>query len=431
MAAIDSAYQYYLSTYGNLRPSRYDTHKKSQLRDVYNRIVKSNKESPLYKIQNTEGIKEYAIDIKEASRNIQNTIASLSEAGGGIENVFSKKIAQSSDESVVTAEYIGKNSDGSEPSGFEIQVLQLAAAQTNLGNYLSPDRHDFTPGTYSFDLSTNTNSYEFQFTITPEDTNSSIQHKLAKLINHAGIGLTASLEGNDLGQYALKISSKQTGISDTEESLFQIFPAADTGSMHTMDTLGIHHIDTRAQNSSFILNGTEYSSYSNTFTVNDNFDITLHDINAEGESTQIGFKANSDAIADNIEQLIDAYNSMIKIGYLHDGESGSSRLIRDVSSVAKDHYNELESIGLNLDAKRYIHIDRNLLTDAVTAADAETAFSVLNSFKDSLHDKTTEAAINPMRYVNKVIVTYKNPGHNFAAPYISSFYSGMMLDTFC
>ena len=43
MAAIDSAYQYYLSTYGNSTVSRYDTHKKSQLRDTYNKIVKQIK----------------------------------------------------------------------------------------------------------------------------------------------------------------------------------------------------------------------------------------------------------------------------------------------------------------------------------------------------------------------------------------------------
>ena len=36
MAAIDSAYQYYLSTYAGRALSRYDTHKKSELRDVYN-----------------------------------------------------------------------------------------------------------------------------------------------------------------------------------------------------------------------------------------------------------------------------------------------------------------------------------------------------------------------------------------------------------
>ena len=47
MAVIDSAYQYYLSTYAGSGMSRYDTHKKSQLRAVYNNIVKVNKDSPL------------------------------------------------------------------------------------------------------------------------------------------------------------------------------------------------------------------------------------------------------------------------------------------------------------------------------------------------------------------------------------------------
>ena len=45
LAAIDSAYHYYLSTYGTSKVSRYDTHKKSQLRAVYNQIVKTNKDT--------------------------------------------------------------------------------------------------------------------------------------------------------------------------------------------------------------------------------------------------------------------------------------------------------------------------------------------------------------------------------------------------
>ena len=50
MAIIDSAYHYYLSVYGNSATSRYDTHKKSELRNVCSDIVKVNKTSPLYKI---------------------------------------------------------------------------------------------------------------------------------------------------------------------------------------------------------------------------------------------------------------------------------------------------------------------------------------------------------------------------------------------
>ena len=51
--ALDNAYNYYVSTYGqSLTPSRYDTHKKSDLRNVYNSMLKLNKDAPLYKIAN-------------------------------------------------------------------------------------------------------------------------------------------------------------------------------------------------------------------------------------------------------------------------------------------------------------------------------------------------------------------------------------------
>ena len=79
MAKIDSAYSYYLNTYGSSAVSRYDTHKKSELRNTYNRIVKLNKESPLYKISSSGDVKRFAIDIKENTRRIQNVASSLSE----------------------------------------------------------------------------------------------------------------------------------------------------------------------------------------------------------------------------------------------------------------------------------------------------------------------------------------------------------------
>ena len=46
MAKIDNAYAYYISTYAQKTVSRYDSHKKSELRKVYNKMVKINKDSP-------------------------------------------------------------------------------------------------------------------------------------------------------------------------------------------------------------------------------------------------------------------------------------------------------------------------------------------------------------------------------------------------
>ena len=429
MAIIDSAYQYYLSTYRNSTVSRYDTHKKSQLRDVYNRIVKINKESPLYKIKDVGNVAKYAIDIKENTKSLQNVIASLN---GGVEDVFAKHIAQSSDEDIVTAEYIGDHdSAAANTKGFEIQVQQLASNQINLGNYLTPNDHDIEPGSYSFDLNTNTRSYEFQYTVNDNDTNLSILRKLSKLVNSAGIGLTSTIETNDSGQVALRIASKQTGISENEEYLFQILPSAGAPSARAMHILGINQIETEAKSSSFLLNGIEHSSYSNTFTVDNHFDITLRNVHTKDDFAKIDFKANADAIADNVQRLVTAYNNIIDLAHSHTESRNSPKLIRDMSSVARNYHNELEAIGINIEEDSSLTIDRNLLTDAITAPDAENTFSILNDFKDDLNERSTMAFIDPMNYVNKLVVAYKNPGHNFATPYITSIYSGMMLDQYC
>ena len=416
MAAIDSAYQYYLSTYGNSTVSRYDTHKKSQLRDTYNKIVKTNKESPLYKIKNLGEAKKYAIDIKESVGDIQHIAASLSSSDQGIEKAFSKKIAQSSDEDVVTAEYIG-NDDTPDTTSFHIAVKQLATEQINQGNYLQPDRYQFTPGIYSFDLNTNTNSYEFQFSIDRKDSNADVQQKLMQLINHSKIGINASMV--------------QTGIADDEDYLFQILPDASPSSMHAMKLLGINQIAQKAGNSSFVLNGKEHSSYSNSFMVNNQFNLTLNGISKDGSEATIDFKTDADAVADNVSRLANAYNEVIRIGHSYSDAQRPNKLVSDMSSVAKDYRNELEAMGLELDADNYLHIDRSLLYDAATAEDAQDNFAILNQFKDTLNSKAAEASIDPMNYVNKIIVAYKNPGHNFATPYITSIYSGMMLDRYC
>jgi len=68
----------------------------------------------------------------------------------------------------------------------------------------------------------------------------------------------------------------------------------------------------------------------------------------------------------------------------------------------------------------------------------KTWYCVTSSFDDrgraiAAITATKEAeniSINPMNYVNKIVVAYKNPGHNFATPYITSIYSGMMLDKY-
>ena len=431
MSFIDMLYHYYLRVYGNSATSRYDTHKKSELRSVCNNIQKINKESPLYKIRNDRQVPMFLIDIKEHARQIKNIVSSLSDSGEGLKNAFQKKVAISSDEDIVTASYIGGSSDEDISQNFDIEVRSLAAPQTNLGNFLDSSDLDFPPGDYSFDLATTTNSYEFQYTVNPEDTNRSIQEKLARLFNSSGVGLTAEVMTDEKGRSALKLTSKQTGLSENETALFDIKPKATLDSIDSMNTLGIHQITSPAQNSSFVFNGEEHSAYTNTFTFNKVFELTLHGISPEDTPAQIGFKTSVDAVADNLQELVDAYNGFIETGeHYSDGPLGN-RLLHDLRNISFSHRHDLESIGMLVEENGAISIDRDLLSETIDTDELNGVFSVLDSFKSSLSARANNVSIDPIQYVNKTIVTYKKPGENFPSPYHSSLYSGMMLDRFC
>ncbi|MCH5333261.1 MAG: flagellar filament capping protein FliD [Agathobacter sp.] len=428
MARIDSAYAYYMSTYANKEISRYDAHKKSDLRRVYNRIVKTNKESPLYKITNMERAKRYAIDIKENAKSIQNIVASLSDRYGSFNDSFQKKVASSSNEDQVGVTYVGDGTENGQTEQFAISVEQLAAPQVNRGNYMPDDGHSLRPGSYSFDLNTNSNAYEFQYNVSAEETNLDIMNKLAGLVNHSSLGVSAEVAHDGQGSSALVLTSHQTGLPDGTDYLFSISPDASAGSTEAMELLGIDQVAESARSSSFTINGNTHSSLSNTFTINNIFELTLKS-KTDGQAARIGFKPNTDAIADNIQTLVDAYNRIL--GTAENYSAGeSNRLLNDMSSLSRGHRTSLEYIGLMVGENASLTIDRDILARAVEPDRAENTFTTLSRFRDAMGSKAENAAVDPMHYVNKVVVAYKNPGHNFATPYISSIYSGMMLDRY-
>lgn len=432
MAKIDSAYDYYVSVYGNQTTSRYDSHKKSDLRKVYNNIVKSNKESPLYKISDMSSAKRYAIDVKENAKAIQNVVASLSDNYGEANDSFQKKVATSSDENTVLVNYVGDGREQNRANAFDIKIEKLASPQINKGNFLKDNAISIPAGSYSFDLNTNSSAYEFQYNVNPGDSNRKLLDKLANLINGSNLGIAAAVEENGEGSSALSLTSSQTGLSSTEDFLFSISPGPTIGSINAMDTLGINQVTQEASNSKFTLNGMEQTSLSNKFTVNNAFELTLLKENPADESTTISFKANTDAVADNIQTLVDAYNGILDLAS-KSAESTSvlgAKLLNDMSSVSINRKSSLEEIGLMVADDGSISIDRDILSDAVNPERAEDTFQRLTEFKDAIGSKADSAAIDPMKYVNKVVVEYKNPGKNFATPYISSIYSGMMLDHF-
>ena len=137
LATLNGVYNHYLTTYAPKSSTALDTHKKSELRGIYNSIIKLNKESPLYILDNSADSKSYAIGLKEGAIELQHVLGSL----GGLNEteLLNKKVAYSSNESIASAKYIGDSAASDFAPELSIEVRSLASPQIPLGSYLPPD----------------------------------------------------------------------------------------------------------------------------------------------------------------------------------------------------------------------------------------------------------------------------------------------------
>lgn len=429
-SVLNTVYNNYLTTYAPKSLTRYDTHKKSELRDIYNSIVKLNKDAPWYLPTTSKEVQHYAVDLKENARELYRNIA---QAGGlEQEGPLSKKSAFSSNEDIVTATYIGEDApDGTIP-GFTMEVRSLASSQENMGLFLDNERTGLAPDTYSFDVSINDMNYEFQFAVGEDETNRDIQSRLVRLVNNSGIGIKASLIESS-GKTALRMTSEATGLALGKSEIFRISDDHTSKSGGTVEYFGLDYVSRDPSNARFLLNGEERVTPSNHFTMDKTFDVELKGVSAEGETVQVGLKADSDSLTDNVNRLVGGYNDFMRAANAYlTSQSKSNDLIKEMKGIVSLYSDSMESMGLNMAEDGTLEIENNLLQDAIAQSDDITeTFGYLKDFSNSLLRKSNQISLNPMDYVDKTMVAYKNPGHNFVSPYNTSAYSGMMFNSYC
>lgn len=430
--ALNNVYNFYMTTYAPKSSTQYDSHKRSELRSVYNSMVKLNKDAPLYILDTSKESQAFAVNMKENARELRNTIASL----GGLDEdeLLNKKVAYSSNDDIASAVYIGDTSEEDAPS-YNIEVKHLATPQINMGKFLPVDEPvALEPSTYSFDVSINDLNYEFQFNIKATDTNRDVQDRLARLINNADIGMSASVVSDDTGVNSyLRMESTATGLKDGSSNLFNISDNRTSKTTGAVAYFGLDYVSLPPSNASFLVNGKEASSTSNHFTLERTYEVQLNGVSdEEGKTASIGLKTDMESLTENISTLVRGYNSFLQaVAEYSDRQPKSDRLFHEMSSVARVYARELTSAGLSLNLNGTLEVDDDALKQAAMSDDAKETFSSIKSFTNSVLRKTNQVSLNPMNYVNNIIVAYKNPGKNFASPYTSSAYSGMMFNSYC
>ena len=429
---LDSVYNHYLSSYSP-RTTQSDTHKKSELRRIYNSIVKLNKESPLYMLDASRESRQFAVGLKEGARSLHNTIASL----GGLDEdeMLGKKAAYSSNDDIVSAVYVGDESESAFVPPYNIEVTSLASNQVNVGTFLPSDaKADLEPDAYSFDITVNGLSYEFQYNIREGETNRKLQDRLARLISNAEIGLTADILEDGKGNSSLRLISAASGLSSNRDYIFQISDDRTSKRSGTVDHLGLSYLYRMPSNAEFLLNGEPQSAASNQITIDRMFEITLKGVSGPGDApVEIGLKTDLDSLTENVDNLIDGYNSFIHTAAEYvDSHPRSGRLLGEMEHLCRYYQPDLEHLGFSFGENGQLSVNDDTFRRSVLADEGRTQFSTIKDFTNSILRKVDQISLDPMEYVEKKLIAYKNPsGNNLVAPYMTSSYSGMLFSGYC
>lgn len=423
MVNLNNVYNYYSTQVLQPRNNQKSnsSHKKDDLKTVYQNMVKQNKDSPLYKFTFSEQIQAYAIGIKEAAMALDAESNSLS--GDNVNNLSEMK-AISSNEKVA---YAKLRDDASEelPESLTLKVNSLARGQTNVGYYLPSGELSIEPGSYTFGIAINDNEYTFHMNIHNNDTNIEIQRSLAGSINDNDIGVRASVRSNRMdGTSALVLRSNEVGKPENGDVFFSFDESFLENDITSI--LGVQHIETAPSNAEFYINDNLHTSVSNRISLNHSMDIDL--LSTSDEPVQIGYVPDEEKLSDKIEDFLYSYNALVDLSKTKE-QHGANRLYHDITSVANRHAEELRSAGINIDENG--HLIRSDDEEQFSGTRFQMLFSdKISDFKKDLEKATGKMTLNPLDYVDKVVVTYPNTTGTYPNPYNPSKYSGLLFNDY-
>lgn len=420
---ISNVYSYYLSQYAAKPSSRFDSHKKSELRNVYNKMVSINRKSPLYKLNLSEDMQKLAIDIKENAIDLKDISSELSEAESGMDEIKHK--ARSSNEEALDVRYTG---DEENPvGGFSVDIKQLATNQVNTGHFLQPQSKYLAAGDYAFDISISDVTYELQFNVESQDTTKDIQDKIAQLINRSGIGMRAQVESDALGNTALSVSSGQTGIRNMRSLIFTVYDDENSANKGAVEYLGLNRTMQYPSNAVFSINGENRSSADNHITVDKVFELDFK--STTKEPVQITLEEDTDSIAREVSEFVDGYNRIVDFARKASEKfEGGERLLKEFKRIAKSYNGVLEENGFIVKDNGKLEIGEDAEKKLGSREEVSEVLSKLEDFRSSVSRKTENIISNPLEYIDKKLVIYKHPIKNFISPYSSSAYAGIMFD---
>ena len=422
MQITSEVYNYLSNT--TIPKKRTTAHKSSELRAVYNNMAKYNKSLPLYKFSLSAEKQDRVINIKEAALTLKDVAQSFNDKES---EVYSKKMLISDNEDSVSGELRGGDV-GSLPDELEIQVKNLATNQVNRGEFLPSNRRYFSTGNYNFTMDTVNSSLHFNLNIELSDNNYDIQSKIANSINNRNMGITASVITDGKDNSAIEIATNDTGRPGTDDGLYFSF-SVNGNDYDIVSDLGLNNVVTKPDNSSFVINGETHAAATNNISVNQVITLDFHSVS--DKPVKIQFAPDMDSVMNQVDSFVEAYNNLVDLSdSAAESKIGRRNLLNDISAIVEKHRSELESAGLSISEDNHLIKEESLLIQSLKNGEFADLFNDISSFKDDVSLATDRLTLDPMAYINRLIVTYPDTRHNQGTSYNQSVYSGMIYNNY-
>lgn len=423
MLNLNNVYNHYstqmVAQWTNRKSNTQKAQKKDDLKSVYNNMVRQNQHSPFYKFTLSDNNQAYAIGIKEAAMLLSAQGDSLSFEN---DNLFRQMTAVSDNENIVYAS-LNDKSPKNIPETLSVQVDSLATGQTNVGTYLPSGENSFSPGEYTFHISVGRNEFAFQLTIHKEDTNLQIQKNLANSINEHNIGVYANIRSQrTTGSSALVIRSEAVGLPKDEDLFFHFNETYLDNDISS--SLGIENVEVAPSNAQFYINDNYHTSISNRISLNQSVELDL--LSASDTPVTIRLELDEEKVTDKLKDFTDSYNQLVDIARKSTSQRGATKLFRDITGIVQRHKNDLDAAGLTIDESGYLQI-----SETINSSEIQKLFDDnLSDFHKDIKRTTEGMILNPLNYLDKIVVTYPNTQGTYPNPYNPSHYSGLLFNDY-
>lgn len=415
-------YNYYQMALPSIANTKYDSHKKSELKNLYKDMVKLNQSKPFYKLSLSKETRDYVIGIKEAALELKTSSSFLSEDS----DPDSRKMMVNTDQPANLSVSLLSDEYESMPTEISMSIDQLAAAQKNEGKLVPSNSASVPVGKHYINIEKGGSEYQFEIDTKQGETNLHILRRLATSVNSNDIGISARVMESGTSA-RLQLEAKDSGLGELDQGLqFQVKGVDDAG---MVEYFGLNDVTTYPQNAKFTLNGNEQTASSNNISINNGIGIELNHV-TNGEA-RIKLANDNTALLEDVDDFVHYYNNLVDLAHkVDDNPNGSQKLLRDLGTITRRFRNDLESSGLKLNEDGYLEKDDALLVQSTESGQVQELFQQLSDFKNAVNQATDRITLNPMEYVDKTVVSYPNTQRNFPNPYMPSMYSGMFYNSY-